>query len=169
VNNKYTRSLNSLGTKEVKSFVSSRRVIVLTAGLIVAMQPFDGKQLLFILADSNSPTAANSRVVLDEASPRADVAPGDRIEIRLKAALGAGFSWSLETPTSDSAVKYLDTTIEPSGFSRPGVGGQQSTQVFLFEAVHLGVSALKFIYYRPWLKPTESDKRVLFTVAVHRR
>jgi predicted secreted protein len=102
-------------------------------------------------------------VVLDETfSGIARISTRQQVNIRLKASLGAGFSWNLEGIGGDS-VSYLGTKIESANAQQGGgVGGQMSYQVFSFAATKAGTVEIKFLYHRPWLKPTDTDRRISF-------
>jgi predicted secreted protein len=109
----------------------------------------------------------NHPIVLDESSSGiTDVSLGDEIEVCLMAALGAGYSWSLESVAGDAA-KYVGTQVQSVNADKAsGVGGQMNRQVFLFQATSIGTATLTFVYRRPWLKSSEPDRRLVFTIAV---
>lgn len=117
-----------------------------------------------------APTAAiqvaeSNRVTLDESSDRASVTVGQRFEVRLKAQLGAGFSWS---PRSDVPGLKLVATSVLSANGGPKVGGVE-TQVFVYEATAPGEAKLDFAYRRPWMKDSPPDKTMSFVVGIAAR
>jgi predicted secreted protein len=119
------------------------------------------------LAQASRTLVTDGRIlVLDENfTGIAKVAIEERIDIRLKALLGAGYSWSLEGLTGESAI-LLGSKIEDADIKQPGVGGQSNWQVFSFEAIKVGTTQVRFIYRQPWLKPADSDRRLSFTLSV---
>jgi inhibitor of cysteine peptidase len=107
--------------------------------------------------------AEGNRVTLDESSDRASLTVGQRFEIRLKAQLGAGFSWSPQRPDVPG-LKLLATSVLPSK-NGPMVGGVE-TQVFAYEATAPGEVKLDFAYRRPWMKDSPPDKTMSFLVRI---
>jgi predicted secreted protein len=123
-----------------------------------------GRPVGIAFAQGEVKTEKRPLIVLDETSSRiVEVSVGDRIEVRLKASLGAGYSWSVENLTGDS-TEYLGTRIEQANAKQSGVGGQIGLQVFSFQANSVGSTELGFVYRQPWLRSSESDRRLSFTV-----
>ncbi len=112
--------------------------------------------------------AANTQgamIVLDESSAGpATLAVGGRLEVRLRAQLGAGFSWALRSPLPPM-LKSLGEKIEPRGAGSPPEGGSD-TQVFSFEAVASGSARLEFAYRRPFAPQEAPAKLATFEVQV---
>lgn len=109
----------------------------------------------------------NHTVLFDESSSAAnDVSLGDQIVVRLKAALGAGYSWSVESLRGDAA-KYVGTQVQSSSTEdHAGVGGQLNWQLFQFQTTNVGKETLTFVYRRPWLPVSESYRRLVFVITV---
>jgi predicted secreted protein len=120
-------------------------------------------------AEIGNADSDKDRIVLDEnITGVAHASLNEHVDVRLKALLGAGYSWSLEGLRGE-AVKLLDTKVEENDTKQLGVGGQSNWQVFSFEAVKIGTVELRFLYHRPWEKPAETDRRLSFTLIVQER
>jgi predicted secreted protein len=155
-----SRLFAQIGRTALIAWYFGRLLLIFSAGLSAScgMHP--------VFAEVETKAGVHERkVVLDEDfSGIAEVVVRERIEVRLKALLGAGYSWSLESPIG-ATVRYIGTTIEVET-SHAGVGGQLNTQVFSFEAIEAGTAALRFVYRQPWLKTTESDRRLVIVITV---
>jgi predicted secreted protein len=144
-----------------------RRLLLISAASLVSATLL--KHNVETAVAQPSSKSALSVLVLDENfTGIAEVTIEERVDIRLKALLGAGYSWSLEGLTGESAM-LLGSKIEESDTKQPGVGGQGNWQVFSFEAIKVGTAQIRFIYHQPWLKPTDSDRRLSFTLNVQGR
>jgi len=115
-----------------------------------------------VTAWAQTVTKDQAVIVLDESSSGSvGLAVGRRLEIRLKAQLGAGFSWNLDG-SGGTAVKLLGERLDPLGTAE----GSPSVQVFTFEAAAPGEAHLTFAYRRPWLKTQPPAKLLTFIVRV---
>ena len=104
-------------------------------------------------------------VVLDESSGgSAQARVGDKVEVRLKAQFGTGFSWAMAKAT-ETVLKPAGEAVIPAGGTQPPEGGFE-TQVYTFEAAAPGEGQLEFVYRRPWLPDDPTNKHVTFTVTV---
>jgi predicted secreted protein len=115
--------------------------------------------------DSPSPAAASgSTVMLDEqTSGGATVSTGARLQVRLRAQLGAGYSWSL-VGAPPPTLKMLGERIErPPG---PPAEGGHDLQVFSFEAIGPGPARLDFVYRRPFGPQDQAARHVIFDIVV---
>jgi inhibitor of cysteine peptidase len=110
-------------------------------------------------------TPSTAGLVLDETSSgAAQAAVGSRVEVRLKAQFGTGFSWALSRAT-ETVVKPAGEAVLPAAAGQTPEGGFE-TQVFTFEAVAPGEAQLEFVYRRPWLPNDPANKHVSFFVTV---
>ncbi len=117
------------------------------------------------VAEARSPMAGFVTVVLDETSVgEARVRVGDRVEVRLKAQFGTGFSWAAAGP-APAPLKPAGEAVEPAEAPQPPEGGYE-TQVFSFEAVTPGEARLDFVYRRPWLPDDPANRHATFAVTV---
>jgi predicted secreted protein len=146
-----------------------RLVGLFMAGVLSAMWVNCSAETAFAQGNTKETITDKRPLVLDETfSGIVEASVGDRIEIRLKALLGAGYSWSVED-FKDESAKYIGTRIEAADGRQAGVGGQINWQVFSFQATKVGAAEFRFIYHRPWLRPSESDRRLSFNVSIQDR
>jgi len=108
--------------------------------------------------------ATNMTTATDADDSSIRVHPGESFTIKLKAAVGNGFSWKLV----DSSFQYIRQTrkenFEPGNESIPGTDG---TQVFYFKAMRPGKEIIRFIYLQPFIKPVPtSAPRKQFTILI---
>lgn len=111
-----------------------------------------------------TPAANGPVTVLDESTAApATVTVGGRVQIRLRAQFGTGYSWALQGPPPP-ALKSLGDQIEhPAG---PPKEGGFDVQVFSFEAVSPGTARLDFVYRRPFAPQDPSVKHATFEVRI---
>jgi predicted secreted protein len=117
-----------------------------------------------VLADTQNAMTQTAAAVLDESSAGAEVKVGDRVEVRLKAQFGTGFSWALAKPP-ETALRPLGDAVVPAE-GEPAPEGGYEIQVFTFEAAAAGETELDFVYRRPWQPNDPSNKHVTFVVKV---
>lgn len=89
---------------------------------------------------------------------RGDMTVGERLEVRLGAASGTGYAWTLAGPVP---ANMQLTSADPAGAVRPAEGaegrpGGPSWTVFGMNAVAQGTATFRFVLARPW----ENDARV---------
>jgi predicted secreted protein len=93
---------------------------------------------------------------------------GQRLEIRLGASAGTGFSWQMAGPAP--AVMSLQTT-DPAGTVTPVAGeagrpGGGTVTTFAMTAVAQGDAQLRFVLARPWEKGVSPARVVDVAVTV---
>jgi predicted secreted protein len=106
---------------------------------------------------------ATSAVTLTEADagvPR-EVGIGATVEIRLRAQLGTGYSWSLEAPNELGFHPVKAPSV--SGGTLPG--GWQD-QIFTFSASEPGHYRISFAYRQPWTDSKTAQRRIYFDIIV---
>jgi len=94
----------------------------------------------------------------DAVELRGRMTVGERLEVRLGAASGTGYSWTLAGPVP---ANMQMTSDDPAGAVRPAEGaegrpGGPSWTVFGMNAVAQGTASFRFVLARPW----ENDGRV---------
>lgn len=141
-------------------------VTALTASAASAMTPFTPRISMPSAGSPLTPAANGPVVVLDESTTTpATVAIGGRLQVRLRAQFGTGYSWALQSPPP--ALKSLGDQIEhPAG---PPKEGGFDFQVFSFEAVSPGMARLDFVYRRPFGPQDPSARHAIFDVKVVER
>ena len=87
---------------------------------------------------------------------------GDRLEVRLPAQLGTGYSWNLHTPAHTSLV-LEKTEIAHAGQAKPGA---TDVQVFRFTAQSAGSTTLALGYRRPWERKREPERLFQLEIVV---
>lgn len=88
---------------------------------------------------------------------------GDIILVKLRARLGTGFRWELDSLTGES-IELLEQSI-----ANPGTGlkpGASELQLFRFVARVHGTQSLVFNYLQPWrrIEPPEKSLEVMILV-----
>lgn len=100
-------------------------------------------------------------IVLDQEKPSAEARVGDRIDVRLKAQFGTGFSWALlEVPPT---LRKVGETMESANSD---VEGGWEVQVFAFQAAAPGDARLEFGYRRPWETTKPPKQTAVFDITI---
>lgn len=105
---------------------------------------------------------AASTITLSEHSTGAELHVGDRLEVRLSAQLGSGWSW--QPPASVGPTLRLVGNTQTTG-GTPSEGGTD-LQVFAFEAAARGAFDLVFVYVRPFVSGDPPKKRASYRIQV---
>lgn len=121
-----------------------------------------GGILVIEVPAANGPDAAEA----DRSTREGEMMVGERLEVRLGAYAGTGFSWSIAGPVP---ANMQMTTADPAGITepldrknpRPG-GATMST--FGMTAVAQGDAKMRFVLMRPW--ETDGKREVARTVDV---
>jgi predicted secreted protein len=121
----------------------------------------------FAAACDGSPTLGGAApVVVDETTAETvEAALGQEIHVRLRAQMGAGFSWAL-SGISGSGVELIGSFVESKPSDAAPVENAVDIQVFRLRASGPGDSVAHFVYRRPWLTETPA-KRFDVRVRVH--
>jgi predicted secreted protein len=110
-----------------------------------------------------TPAADEPVIVLDESTTAtATVTVGGRVQIRLRAQFGTGYSWALQS--SPPTLKSRTDQIEQTG--GPPRDGGSDIQVFSFEAASSGTARLDFVYRRPFAPNDPSAKHATFEIRI---
>jgi predicted secreted protein len=98
-------------------------------------------------------------VTLDADGTTVDVAPGERLELRLPESAGTGYLWVLEPP--DPPLRVADEALRPST-AQAGAAGEHR---FVVQAGEPGEATLRARQARPWESGT-ALRRFRLTVRV---
>ncbi|WIV53705.1 protease inhibitor I42 family protein [Amycolatopsis nalaikhensis] len=98
-------------------------------------------------------------ITLEADGAAADVAPGERLELRLPENAGTGYQWVLDTP--DPPLRVVGETRHPAADRAGGTGEHR----FVLDADQPGEVTLVARHARPWAPETEL-RRFRFTVRV---
>lgn len=90
----------------------------------------------------------------------ADVAPGERLELRLPENAGTGYQWVLDGP--EPPLRVVEETLHPGGADRAGGTGEHR---FVLHADAPGETTLVARHVRPW-EPGSELRRFRLTVRV---
>jgi predicted secreted protein len=99
-------------------------------------------------ADNNSGKDPD-KLLIEKCTSGIAIHLNDTIVFQFTEISGRGYSWSLVTPDSLSRV------LKPSGIKRymlEDKDGAEEKVEFYFKAVSMGMTTLKFKYFRPWEK-----------------
>lgn len=132
----------------------------LSAGCEAPQQATDGALVVQV---ANEPGEARAPKVL-----RGEMEVGQRLEVRLGASAGTGFSWQMAGPAP--AVMSLQTT-DPAGVVAPAAGeagrpGGGTVTTFAMTAIAQGDAQLRFVLARPWEKGVAPARVVDLAVTV---
>ena len=94
-----------------------------------------------------------------------DVSISTRIEVRLPAILGAGYSWMMH-PLSGDIVTFAGEESARRGPGDPNLDGAPDVQIFRFTAKRLGVANLTFDYRQPFDHTARPSKTYAVSVRV---
>jgi len=102
----------------------------------------------------------------DRSTREGEMMVGERLEVRLGAYAGTGFSWSLAGPVP---ANMQMTTGDPAGKTEPVAGtkarpGGATMSTFGMTAVAQGDAKMRFVLMRPW--ETDGKREVARTVDV---
>jgi predicted secreted protein len=94
-----------------------------------------------------------------------DIAPGERIVVRLGANPTTGYRWSLLTSGSNSlsSLAAAEYTQAAGADGKTGAGGTES---WYFQANRSGQQELRFEYRRPWEQYVPAAKSANYTIRV---
>lgn len=119
------------------------------------------------------PAAASGGESSDTAERSGEMTVGERLEVRLGAFAGTGYSWTLAGPIP---ANMQMTTADPAGSTAPAAGtegraGGPTWTVFGMNAVAQGEAQLRFALVRPWENDAKVPpaREVEVTVKVRRR
>ena len=104
------------------------------------------------------PSASGAAGETDRVKRSGEMAVGERLEIRLGASAGTGYSWTLAGPVpANMQMTSGDKAgaVAPQEGAEPRPGGPTWT-VFGMNAVAQGEASLRFVLVRPW----ENESRV---------
>jgi predicted secreted protein len=89
-------------------------------------------------------------ITLEADGAAADVAPGERLELRLPENAGTGYQWVLDGP--EPPLRVVEETLHPVGPDRAGGTGEHR---FVLRADAPGETTLVARHARPWEPETE--------------
>jgi predicted secreted protein len=112
-------------------------------------------------AEGSAATEGDTAIVLDQANTRGEAHVGDRIEIRLNAQFGTGFSWGLREGSA-----LLHTQGETMESAHSDIEGGWEVQVFAFEAAAPGEARVEFGYRRPWEATKPPKETAVFEITI---
>jgi inhibitor of cysteine peptidase len=95
-----------------------------------------------------------------------ELATGEKLEVRLEAQLGTGYSWRPQKPDERVLQPLGERSIEAP--REPKLGGKE-LQVFRYEAKAAGEVTLLFEYVRPWEKDVPPARTFRASVRVSAR
>jgi predicted secreted protein len=144
------------------------RVIAYALLIVASWQPQSGagavaSGMAVLSSVERHSMAGDVVVVLGDTPADCEITIGERLQVRLPAQLGAGFSWSIGG-SLPAALRLVNEKTERSSSAQ--LEGGIDIQVFTFEAVALGEGQLTFIYRRPFLQDEPPRKSVAHTVVV---
>ena len=99
-------------------------------------------------------------LTLEADGAAADVAPGERLELRLPENAGTGYQWVLDGP--EPPLRVVAETRPPAATDRAGATGEHR---FVLHADAPGETTLVARHARPWAPETEL-RRFRLTVRV---
>lgn len=88
---------------------------------------------------------------------------GKEIVITLEANATTGYQWQFAKPLDESLLKLVNSEYLPDKTELVGVGGKQ---VWVFQALNAGKTAISFKYVRPWEKNNPPEKEESFVVII---
>lgn len=137
------------------------RVALQSLTKLVALASLAGSAYAASLAGSAH--AMSSSLILTEADARrtVEINVNAAIEIRLKAQLGTGYSWSLETPP-----KAGFHTVDAPTISNETIPGGWQYQIFAFVGSEPGRYPITFAYRQPWTDSKAEERRISFHIVV---
>ncbi|WP_439381719.1 protease inhibitor I42 family protein [Amycolatopsis lexingtonensis] len=98
-------------------------------------------------------------ITLDADGAAADVAPGERLELRLPENAGTGYQWVLDGP--EPPLRVVEETLHPVADRAGGTGEHR----FVLHADGPGETTLVARHARPWA-PDSEVRRFRLTVRV---
>lgn len=98
-------------------------------------------------------------ITLEADGAAADVAPGERLELRLPENAGTGYQWVLDDP--EPPLHVVEETLHPAADRAGGTGEHR----FVLHADRPGETTLVVRHARPWA-PDSELRRFSLTVRV---
>jgi predicted secreted protein len=146
---------------------------LLAAVLLVALasppaRALDGRRLRVVdgrLPINWSATPGRYALLAAAGEERIVARPGTRFAVELDANATTGFRWRLGQPLDAHVVRLRGTEYRVRDPQRTGGGG---TEVWTFEAVAPGRTAILFEYVRPWERETPPVRTRTVVVEVER-
>lgn len=84
----------------------------------------------------------------------------------LRSNLSTGFSWGLVNSDKIEVVSFIETADYESGNNELKRFGSGDFEMFVFKTIKSGETELEFIYFRPWEKDKEPEKKVMVKISI---
>jgi inhibitor of cysteine peptidase len=127
-----------------------------------ASTPISSSSATSTSAPSITASTGSPGTIYTDSNKSIDISVNQEFTIALKSNPSTGYSW--EPQFDSSAVqKIKDEYKAPESTGQPVVGAG-GTAYFTFKAVKSGQTQIKFVYYRPWETPSDTDKTEIFTI-----
>lgn len=88
---------------------------------------------------------------------------GQSFTITLEANATTGYQWQFAKPLDESILRLISSKYLPDKTEIVGVGGKQ---VWIFQALKVGKTAVSFKYVRSWEKDNPPEKEESFEIII---